>query len=361
MFLLALFNNKIFLTFGFCLILAISQVQAAVVTDTRSGGGMADNAGLASLSWNQTVNNGANRALFVGVSTATTTLPASLPTNRVQSVTYNGVALTRIGTIVSANSLNSSELFSLVNPTVGTANVVVTFSSTVAAIPLLFVNQAAGNSISLFNVSQTTPNGAFISATGTNNSLTVNVSGSVSGDLIFDNLVASPNALNFVEGSGQTVCTDIMDETTCTRGRRIFGYDLGASSVKLGALPSVTMSWTMTNSDSWALGAVVVRQNVSTAANTSISGKITIKGNQPLKNVSIALQNLQTGEFFKTTTDERGFYIFEELELTNLYRVDVFSNFYNFSPTSRIVNLTEQVDELNFFASPRNRKERFFR
>jgi hypothetical protein len=38
----------------------------------------------------------------------------------------------------------------------------------------------------------------------------------------------------FVEGEGQTVCTDAANETTCTRGRRFFfnSYDVGASSTE---------------------------------------------------------------------------------------------------------------------------------
>jgi len=115
----------------------------------------------------------------------------------------------------------------------------------------------------------------------------------------------------------------------------------------------------LANAAIWALGGVAPEE-VVLASPAAISGRVRTEDGKPLKNVLITLQNLQTGEVFNTTTNEKGIYYFEKLALTNLYEIKAFSNFYTFSPNNRTLNLTESVEEINFYGARRNWKKRFF-
>lgn len=79
------------------------------------------------LPWSHTVGSGNNRVLVVGVSTEIDA-PVGVPADRVSGVTYNSVAMTRIAgtSIRDGNNRTGVEMFILVNPPVGTANVVAT-------------------------------------------------------------------------------------------------------------------------------------------------------------------------------------------------------------------------------------------
>lgn len=78
-----------------------------------------------SSTWAHTVGAGANPILFVGVFGDVAT------TGKISGVTYNGVAMTLIGS-VRAPSDRWVYLFYLVNPTTGTNNVVVSASASIA-------------------------------------------------------------------------------------------------------------------------------------------------------------------------------------------------------------------------------------
>lgn len=351
---LAINEKRAIFILTFCVFLAVSQIQAAVTIDARSAGGAADNAGLASLTWSHAIGGGASRALLVGVSTATTVLPASLPANRVQTVSYGGFALTRVGTIVSSNSLNASEIFVLTNPPIGTANVTATFSTTAAAIPVVFVNQAVGNSISFFGVSQTAPTGAFFSATGIDSQPTVNVGDSAAGDFVFDNLAVSPAAgfVNPPAASNQTVCSAIGDETTCTRGRRFFNfaYDVGAASTEPGAAPTVTMNWQMTGADAWALGALAIRQSTPTAANVSVDGRVlSSAAGRGVARARVTLIDAN-GAAQSTLTNFFGRYRFANVRVGETYILNIFSKQHRFAP--QIIHVNENSTELTSVAQP---------
>ncbi|HSK70946.1 MAG TPA: hypothetical protein VK892_04575, partial [Pyrinomonadaceae bacterium] len=194
-------KSRLVLLFG--LLFFVFNINAAVTVDNTTSNGAFNAAGVAGLTWSHQVGNGDGKALFVGVSTSTTTLPIGVPTDRVASVTFNGVPLTRVGTVVSSDFLNTTEIFRLVNPQNGNHPVVVTL----AAVPVVgnpFVNYVVGGAISLHGVNQATPNGSFFSSTGNSNMPTVIVTDSVSGDLVLDTLAVSPNALFVAPDPNQT-------------------------------------------------------------------------------------------------------------------------------------------------------------
>lgn len=320
------------------------QAAHAVVTvsNTSSQGAFNGTTGLSSISWtHQTPDGGANRAVFVGVSTATTNLPIGAPTNRVVSVTYGGTALARIGTAISPDFRQTSEIFVLVNQQSGNRQIVVTFEIVPGAGNPI-VNYAVGGAVSFEGVSQTTPNGAFFAGSGNSNTPTVAVTDAVSGDIVLDTLAIAPAAGFAAVGANQTERWD---------GQGFFGnaLDVGAGSTEPGASPVVTMSWTTTNPENWALGAVTVRQFLTSAASVTVSGRVLTAEGRPIKGARLTLTDAN-GETRLAVSSSFGYYTFENIAAGETYVVGVHSKRYSFAP--RAVSVNDALADLDFIAEP---------
>jgi uncharacterized repeat protein (TIGR01451 family) len=204
--------------------------QPITVDATSSAGG-----DVQVLSWSHTVSAGTYRILIVGVSIG------DGMTTSVSSVTYGGVALTRIGATNHNDGWNRVELWKLVNPPVGTASVVVTQNEWMVC---------AGGAVSFFNVDATTPHSSYTWARGVSTAPSVAVS-SAAGEVVIDTVVAMRNANSLTVGGGQT-----------QRWNRSSGtgtYDIfGGGSTEAGQ-SSVTMSWTLGASKAWVIGAVALK------------------------------------------------------------------------------------------------------
>ncbi len=303
----------------------------------------------------------AQEVLYVGVSNNRTTTqnplvggcPVALPvTGTVPpgGLSYGGrtdferytTPTTNLNAVVSPNFCTSVEIFRLKNPPTGanTLSVTVTGGGDYLVI----------GAISFTGVdSSTTTAGMLAPASGSDRFPTVTVPTPNNG------LVLDVIAAEFVAGR------TIPAQTLRWNGQPTFGAltDIGAGSTKAITGASTQTNWTLDNAANWALGGVAIKE-VVLASPASIGGRVGTKEGEPLKNVLITLRNLQTGEVFNATTNEKGVYYFEGLALTNLYQIKVFSNFYAFSPNNRILNLTESLEEINFYGVRRNRKERFF-
>ncbi|HLM02078.1 MAG TPA: carboxypeptidase-like regulatory domain-containing protein [Pyrinomonadaceae bacterium] len=321
----------------FCFLFFAFHVRAAITIDNASSNGAFNAAGVTTLSWTHETGAGSNRALFVGVSTSTTTLPVGVPTERVASVTYNGVALTRVGTAISPNSLNTSEIFRLVNPPTGANTVEVTLAS-VPVVGNPFVNYVVGGAITFLGVSQTAPNGAFFPASGSSGSPSVIVTDSVAGDIVLDTLAVSPNAIFIAPGAGQIERWD---------GQTFFGnaFDIGAGSTEAATSPLTTMSWIMTAPDNWALGAVAVRQFITTAASVSVGGRLTTQSGRGAGNARVRMVD-EDGNSRVAITSPFGYYRFENVQVGEVYTFTVESKQYNFEP--RAVFVGEELNNLDF-------------
>lgn len=340
-------------------LLLSGQAKAAITVNNTSSNGAFDNTGLTSLpAFTHSVSGCTNCVLYVGVSTYNS---VGVPTARVLSVTYGGQTLTPVGSQVSPiptpPSLdvgNSSvEVYRLIAPAAPSGMITVTFS-----VP---VNYAVANAISLNEVNQTTPNGAFNSTAAISDMPTLTTTTTLTGKLVLDFLGTSPGAIFLTNDPSQTVCTDIMDEMTCTRGRRFFSnqFDVGASSRKPATGAATTTSWTLTAARSWALGAIAVTPSALTAATSIVGGQITESRGLPLAGVFVRLQNLETGESFTTVTDANGFYKFSEIETTRLYQINIFAFFYDFAPDNLIFNLTDAPQSFDFTGKLKRRGKHF--
>ncbi|WFP52110.1 cadherin domain-containing protein [Methylomonas sp. EFPC3] len=186
-----------------------------------------------SLTWSHTVSNGTDRALFVEI--AVDGVGAS-----VNSVKYGTADLVRVGRTAGNHAV---EIWALVNPTVGTNNVVITFGG----------NTDAAAGASTFNgVDQTTPYGTYAGNSGTTGLLggtgSVNVA-SATGDLVID-VQYWKDALASTAGTGQT------SQWTSSS---LLSLAKGGSSVEAGA-SSVTMSGSsLIAFTDWTIGAVSIK------------------------------------------------------------------------------------------------------
>ena len=248
--------------------LAITSNGTVTSTQTTSA---------ASLTWSHTVSAGSNRVLVVELAIDGLGAPAS-------SVTYGGVALTQIG---RGTGNHAVELWALINPTVGTANVVASFSGTTAA---------AGGASTFNGVAQTigTAFGTFVSATGTGTTASVTAS-SAAGEQVIDVLYwRNSPATSATLGAGQTAN---WSQTNTTMG--------GGSSLEAGAT-SVVVSSNLSGSVQWEIAAV----SMKTAAGITVtptSGLTTTEAggtanfsvvldSAPTANVTIALSSSDSSE-----------------------------------------------------------------
>ena len=188
-----------------------------------------------SLASSKTVSHtctGSDRLLLV-------TVMLEVNSRSVSGITYNGVALTKLGDVTfSPGPDMRGEIWYLVAPATGANNVVISIAGGTATF--------SGGIHSFTGVDQTTPTGAFASNSGTSTAPSLGIA-STSGDLVVDALQEGWGSVTV--GGGQTL---EYDNTSLT-----FYFTHG--STEPGA-PSVTMSWTIVGSAAWQLIGCNVKQ-----------------------------------------------------------------------------------------------------
>ena len=205
----------------------------AVRTYSTTGTGKTSSATIA-----HPVSSGANRLLLVGA----TLWPNSLYS--VTSVTYNGVPLTKI-TAVTNSSTIQTELWQLVAPATGTANVVVTLSgSTYLTVGV----------ISFTGVDQSTPYGTPATSKGTGTSANITVA-SASNEMVLSVAGAGIYGRNFTSITGGTQQWNLSAATSTK----------GAGGTATGAA-SVTISHGLSASNDWAIIGLAIKPATATFA-----------------------------------------------------------------------------------------------
>jgi hypothetical protein len=84
-----------------------------------------------------------------------------------------------------------------------------------------------------------------------------------------------------------------------------------------------------------------------TVATVSLSGKITLSEGNLMRRVQILLQNLSTGVIRNAIPNQYGYYRFDELEI-GTYLITTQSRFYQFTPSSLLLEIIEDREEVNF-------------
>jgi hypothetical protein len=201
---------------------------AAITVDTANISS-ATASGVASLTWAHTVGSGDGRILIVGIS-----LRGS---QSITGVSYGSTALAPIGSVVTGQT--TSELWSLLAPPQGTANVVVSLTGS-------FSVRIVGAAVTFFGVDQVAPLGTYVSAVGTSATASVTVT-SGPGELVVDT-VAVNLSTGITVGAGQTQRWNGGTSAAATNVR-------GGGSTEAGAA-TVDMSWALGSPRTWAIGAV---------------------------------------------------------------------------------------------------------
>lgn len=178
--------------------------------------------------------SGANRGLLVLCSFTSQSYP--------HFVTYAGVNMTHEGSNREVPTGKQEQIWSLIAPTSGTANVILSLSAAVAM---------AVTIISLNNVDQVDMVGGYVGASASNNTPSTNLP-ATTGDLVFDSLAFDTVAASPVAA----------DQTS--RAHHGNAYVLNAVSSKPGT-GVVNMQWSLTGIEDWVLGAVNVRPFVGLA------------------------------------------------------------------------------------------------
>lgn len=343
-------RSVLFLTLFFSAAVFALRTQAAVAVDNSSVNGAFSNTGLATLTVSHTVGGGINRALYVGVSTSTTVLPAGAPANRVASATFEPqkapgttLQLERVGTRVSSDAKSAAEIFRLINPPVGDGTVTVNFS-TGGTIPAPFVNYAVGGVVSFSGVNQQTPNRTFFSnsSAAADNTPNVIVADGLTGDLVLDTLAISPNGGFALPGGGQT------ERWT---GRAAFGaaFDVGAGSTE-PAMSPVVMSWMLSAPDNWALGATAIQPALAaTAASVTVGGRVSSANGRGIARARVSITDAG-GETRTALTNVFGAYRFRAVAAGETYIFGVSAKRYRFA--ARLLNINEESAEIDFTAEP---------
>ena len=183
----------------------------------------------ASLTFSHTVPSGNNRALVV-------TTGHQNETETVNSVTYGGVALAKAADQISTNT--RATLWYLLSPTVGTANVVITLSAS---------KNLAALAMNLSGVSQTTPIGTAVGATGQSLTPSATVV-SAPSEWVVGALASGGDAKTATANTGQSSLYNTATGTAAGDIRFVTDIKPGAASTSVG--------WALTASKNWAVVAV---------------------------------------------------------------------------------------------------------
>ncbi|HEU4365568.1 MAG TPA: hypothetical protein VFT13_08910 [Candidatus Krumholzibacteria bacterium] len=210
----------------------VLPARAAIVQEAQS----AAFANGAALTFPHPIGIGIDRALVVGVSTYNAN-------KTVASLTYGGTPLTRVGFRDGGSGSDDRrmELWMLVDPPIGTADVAITMSGGAKVV---------AGAASFFGVDALTPTGGFLSAEG-NGSLASIVVPSVAGALVMDVLSVAGDAATAGVGAGQSQMWNLWSQSNP-------GSVVGAASIEPGAA-AVTMSWNLASTTYWVIGAVSLR------------------------------------------------------------------------------------------------------
>ena len=226
------------------------------------------------LAWSQTVGSGSNQVLMVGVSFRADTATGGAGGNTyVTGVTFGSQALVCLGAIAD-NGTGScgtgatgtpiylrSEVWYLLNPTASTASITVTTNNSTVIV---------GGSAVYSGVTTVAAGGTNSSNNGQTGSTLASVGpvATAVGDLVFDN-VATPrsagNSPGYLITSGNTPLTDAVDTVTGA-----YGYVQGATSQSTSMNP--TMTWTLLNTDPWAIVAAVLGPTKANQATLTVTG-----------------------------------------------------------------------------------------
>jgi uncharacterized repeat protein (TIGR01451 family) len=236
---------------------AASYSQAQVAVDATSSTAGLSPAGTFTGTFTHTTGTGTNRLLIVGVAFDITQSPGTL----VDGITYNGTALTLLGTHNDAGNTRRVEMWYLRNPASGT-NLTVAVTLTVPTAGAT-VGAVAG-ATTFTGVDQTVPLSAFNSADGAGGGNSQLDLPSVINGMVFDTLATGGDQTVTVPGPQVT-------QWNLNSGGNTASPDVQSSGSSRSGAPSVPISETFSGTSNWALGAVSINP---TSADLSVTTSV---------------------------------------------------------------------------------------
>lgn len=91
-----------------------------------------------------------------------------------------------------------------------------------------------------------------------------------------------------------------------------------------------------------------------TAAGTSISGQVRTSDENGIRNVTLTLTNVSTGDVRTALSSAFGYYRFDDVPVGEFYQLQVRSKRYTFKSDVRFINLVDELSEVDFVALPQN-------
>ncbi|MGA8428643.1 MAG: CARDB domain-containing protein, partial [Candidatus Sulfotelmatobacter sp.] len=232
-----------------------SRSQVAVDATTSTAG--LSPAGTFTGTFTHTTGAGANRLLIVSVAFDTTQSPGTL----VDGITYNGTALTLLGTHNDAGNTRRVEMWYLLNPVSG-SNLIVAVTLTVPTGGATI--GAVAGATTFTGVDQTVPLSAFFSADGANGGNSQLDVPSVVNGMVFDTLATGGDQTITVPGPQVT-------QWNLNSGGNTASPDVQSSGSSRSGAPSVPISETFSGTSNWALGAVSINP---TSADLSVTNSV---------------------------------------------------------------------------------------
>ncbi len=89
-----------------------------------------------------------------------------------------------------------------------------------------------------------------------------------------------------------------------------------------------------------------------TAANVSISGRITTPDGNGVRGVIVRLERVDSGAIQTAVTNAFGFYAFADLPVGELYVLNAFSKRYSVRGGARFITLMDEVSDVDFIVDP---------
>ncbi len=211
-----------------------------IALDVASNSG--DNENSTTVTWSHTVSAGLNRILIVGTHVKDDT-DVDRP---ITGITYGGVALTKIREDNDNAKDITVGLWYLVNPSVGTANIVATATGTCQVL--------TGSAVSLAGVDQDNPVDSQNGTSGNNTLMTIAVTTLNNNNWVIDAGI-SKEGNDLTIGANQTLLSQFTINSTGggATDRAVMSYE-GDNSPG-----SITMSWTWSGAEDWAVSAAAFK------------------------------------------------------------------------------------------------------
>lgn len=136
-------------------------------------------------------------------------------------------------------------------------------------------------------------------------------------------------------------------ETSYNVLRRAGGMTANYPGGTVNAATNTFNAFGVTDFSQWSAGIAV-----PTAANAEISGRLVTASGEGIRNATVMLSGGTLSQPIYVQTGTFGSYRFTGLPVGQIYVITVISKRYTFANPSRIVNLTDNAADENFFAEP---------